>query len=235
MLLPDLSRRRLQPELMDDPALDAHRHRKALESLRRVNVLSATAGRVWEEVLSLGPVRTRPFRVLDVACGGGDVVLELKRRAESAGLPLEVHGCDRSALALDHARKAAEKASLDVRFLELDAVEGDLPRGYDLVCSSLFLHHLTEDVAVGFLRATREVAPALFVQDLRRTRTGYLLALLTLNTLARSDVARVDGLRSVAGAFTLAETRRLAERAGLSGFSLQRCWPQRFVLTWRRR
>ena len=58
--------------------------------------------------------------------------------------------------------------------------------------------------------------------------------IVTLNTLARSDVARVDGLRSVAAAFTLEEAGALAAKAGLQGASVRRCWPQRFALSWRR-
>lgn len=228
-----LGKRRLQPELMDDPALEPHRHARALRALRTVNLLSGTAARVWREVAAL-PRRGRPLRVLDLACGGGDVAVSLKSRADAAGLPVEVHGCDRSAFALGHAREVAALAGVDVEFFPLDALADPLPGGYDLVCASLFLHHLTEDQAVSLLSAMSAGAGALLVLDLRRTWPGYLLAAATLHTLARSDVARVDGLRSVEGAFTLEEARELARRAGLRGARVRPCWPQRFALSWSR-
>lgn len=233
-LLPDLGRRRLQPELMDDPALEPHRHRRALEALRTVNLLSGTAGRLWREIRRAGLSPGRPLRVLDLACGGGDVALDVMARARRARLPLEIHGCDRSPLALSHAREEAARRRLDVGFFPVDVLAGPLPSGYDLVTSSLFLHHLDPREAAELLAAMAAAAPAVYVEDLRRTRTGYLLALLTLHALARSDVARVDGLRSVAGAFTLDEARELARRGGLEGARLRRCWPQRFALSWRR-
>jgi hypothetical protein len=71
------------------------------------------------------------------------------------------------------------------------------------------------------------------VQDLVRSRAGYVLAHLASRTLTRSRVVRVDALRSVRSAFTLAEMKAMAERAGLAGACLKRCWPERFSLVWR--
>lgn len=220
---------------MDDPGLAPDRHVQALRALETVNVLSGTAGRVWRAVRRLTPSAGRALRVLDVACGGGDVVVALARRARRSGLALEVHGCDRSAVALEHARLGAERAGVAARFFVHDALAGPLPGGYDLVTSSLFLHHLTEADAVAFLRRSAAATDALLVQDLRRTRLGWLLAVATLHTVARSEVARVDGVRSVAGAFTLDEVRELARGAGLEGAAVRACWPQRWALSWRRR
>jgi hypothetical protein len=75
----------------------------------------------------------------------------------------------------------------------------------------------------------------LLVQDLRRTRLGYILAWATLRVLTTSDVARTDGPTSVRAAFTVAEARRLTERAGLEGAEVSRCWPERFTIRWARR
>ena len=220
---------------MDDPGLEPVRHVRALEALATVNVLSWTAGRVWRELLRSGLAPGRPVRVLDLACGGGDVAVALARRAGRSGLPLEVHGCDRSPVALGHARRSAKRAGVEVRFFERDALASPMPEGYDLLCSSLFLHHLTDPQAVALLAAMARAAGALLVQDLRRTRLGWALAGVTLHTLARSDVARVDGLRSVAGAYSLEEAEAMAVEAGLAGAVVTRCWPQRFALSWRRR
>jgi SAM-dependent methyltransferase len=146
-----------------------------------------------------------------------------------------MHGCDRSPVALEHARRAAKRAGVEARFFEVDALASPLPEGYDLVCSSLFLHHLDGQQAVALLAAMARAADALFVQDLRRTRLGWALAGVTLHALSRSDVARVDGLRSVAGAFSMEEADALAVQAGLAGAVVRRCWPQRWALSWRRR
>ena len=232
--LPDLSERDLQDELMDDPRLEAARHERALDALQRVNRVSLVANRVWNEVRTLGRRADGPVQVLDVACGGGDVLHAVGRRAARAGLPVRLRGCDRSPVALDRARRSAPRG-LDIDFVELDALTDDLPGPSDLVTTSLFLHHLERSDAVTLLRRMAEASEAvLLVQDLRRTRLGYLFAWIGAHTLTGSDVVRVDGPRSVRGAFTTDEVRSICSDAGLSGAAVENRWPQRFTIRWLR-
>jgi 2-polyprenyl-3-methyl-5-hydroxy-6-metoxy-1,4-benzoquinol methylase len=233
LLFPDLSKRRVLPELMDSPGLDVDRHIQALRALSRVNVLSLTAHRIWRELTGMMADGSRPLRVLDVACGGGDVVVALKEKALREGVPLDVHGCDVSPVALDHARGRAQGKRVEAHFFQVDVSVSSLPSGFDLVCSSLFLHHLADDEAVSLLVKMASCGKAILVQDLLRNRRGYALAFGTLRAVSRSPVARADGVRSVQSAFRIGEVAELANRAGLLDARIEECWPQRFALTWR--
>jgi 2-polyprenyl-3-methyl-5-hydroxy-6-metoxy-1,4-benzoquinol methylase len=224
---------------MDEEDLDPTRHITALRALARVNRVSLVAARVWREVLHMSGVghdrgAGRPLRLLDVACGGGDVMVDVARRAHLAGVPLAVHGCDLRPVALDHARREAERRGVAADFFARDVLAEGLPGGYDLVCSSLFHHHLSREDAVGLLRGMAEAGRRVLVQDLLRGTLGYVLAWSGLRLLSRSDVARVDGPRSVRAAFTLSEVRTMAAEAGYVGAVVQRGWPERFILRWRR-
>ncbi|MDB5341092.1 MAG: hypothetical protein JWN70_6711, partial [Planctomycetaceae bacterium] len=73
------------------------------------------------------------------------------------------------------------------------------------------------------------------VNDLRRTRLGYVLAHLACRLLTWSPIVRVDGPRSVAGAFTEQEVLLLAARAGYKDPHLSQHWPQRYLLRCDRR
>jgi SAM-dependent methyltransferase len=219
---------------MDSPSLDRARHLEALEALGRINAVSLASGRVWAEILRVARSARDPVRVLDVACGGGDVLLELARRASRAGVSVDLHGCDRSPVALGRARARGGEA-LDIRFSQMDVLAGPLPSGHDVVCSSLFLHHLTRAQAVDLLGAMAGATDrVLLVQDLRRTRLGYFFARLGLGVLTRSSVARHDGLVSVRAALTVAEAGALCSEAGLEGAEVRPCWPQRFTARWER-
>jgi SAM-dependent methyltransferase len=227
--------RHRQAEIMDQPGLDEGRHVQALRGLERINFWSRSAALVWGPLADLAREEAgRPLRVLDLATGAGDVPIRLWHRARRAGVALQVEGCDVSPAAVAHAAARAAQARADVRFFVWDLLNGPLPSGYDALLGSLFLHHLTDEQAVDLLRRMAAAGRLVLINDLVRSRAGWLLAYLGTRLLSRSAVVHTDGLRSVEGAFTLGEARALAGRAGLTGARVRACWPCRFLLAWRR-
>ncbi len=230
--LPDLTDRLLVAELMDDPELDPVRHRVALEGLARINAVSLSARRVWMALRQVALRCRRTVRLLDVACGGGDVLRAVERRAARGGVAVEFVGCDRSPVALEYAQRESDGT---IDFVCADVVADGIPHEADLVVSSLFLHHLRRPDAIELLASMADAAQeAVLVQDLRRSRLGYLFAASGVRILSRSPVVHTDGLRSVQGAFTVDEAKVLCEEAGLSGAMVREGWPQRFVVEWSR-
>ena len=232
MLLPDLSIRRLEPEVMDDPGLDPASHRQALDGLRTVNWFSGSAGILWSQISQLARSQ-RKLSLLDVASGGGDVAVGLWRRAAKAGVQLDVLGLERSPLALEVARARAGETAGQMRFAQADVLADPLPQGFQVVACSLFLHHLDEASAVALLRKMANAASELLlINDLHRSRSGYLLAQVACRFLSRSAVVRLDGPASIAAAFTLPEAATLCQNAGLEGVVMRRRWPSRLLLSW---
>jgi 2-polyprenyl-3-methyl-5-hydroxy-6-metoxy-1,4-benzoquinol methylase len=177
----------------------------------------------------------RPLRVLDIATGAGDVPIGLWRRAVRTGVPLEVAGCDLSPGAVRHAKRQAGGARAPVRFFQLDALRRELPSGYDVLICSLFLHHLDNREAVELLgKLSRAARHLVLVNDLRREAIGWLLAWSCPRLLTASPVVHTDAVLSVRAAFTLAEMRELAVRAGLHGATIAPRWPRRLLLCWRK-
>src|SRR5207248_335807 len=130
-------------EIMDQPSLEPGLHRHALHGLARINWLSGSDRILWKPLKALAlEYPGRRLRLLDVASGGGDVPIRLWRRARRAGLDVEIHGGDISRTAVAHAQAQARNAGADVTFFQLDALDDNLPAGFDVVASSLFLHHL---------------------------------------------------------------------------------------------
>jgi 2-polyprenyl-3-methyl-5-hydroxy-6-metoxy-1,4-benzoquinol methylase len=228
--------RHRRPEIMDQPDLDAGQHVQALWGLSRINFLSHSSGILWPELARLArAMAPRIPRVLDVATGAGDVPIRLWQRARRCGLALELEGCDLSPVALSHAQKRAASNGAPVRFFAYNALAGPLLTGYDAVTCSLFLHHLDEADAVALLKRMAEMARSLvLVNDLERGWLGLLAAHVITRLVTTSHVVHVDGPRSVEGAFTVAEARALAEQAGLDDAQVERRWPFRWLLRWRR-
>jgi SAM-dependent methyltransferase len=233
-----LADRNRQPELMDQPGLDEGLHASALRSLSRINWFSRTSAILWEPIgrLARDLKPSRAIRILDVACGGGDVARRLAALADRAGVAVHVDGCDINAVAVNHAgEEAARRRVSNVGFFVHDALHSPLPTGYDVITCSLFLHHLEERDVEEMLRAMARAAGQLVVaSDLRRSRLGYAMAWAACRVLTRSPIVRVDGPLSVAAAFTIGEARELAARAGLAGATISPRWPQRYLLAWKK-
>jgi 2-polyprenyl-3-methyl-5-hydroxy-6-metoxy-1,4-benzoquinol methylase len=240
---------------MDDPSLATADHLHALSALARINAFSGTAGqlaaaiqRLTADARPLDRPLYRPLEVVDIACGGGDVTMELARRLArliakrgrgAAKKPdICVTGIDVSPRAVDHATTKAAQAPItsgaEVAFAVRDVVADGCP-ACDVAVSSLFLHHLDDPDALRVLEALAAAARiGVVVSDLLRSRAGLVLAMVGTTVLSRSRVARVDGPLSVRAARTLSEYRDLFDRAGLHGAVIRRAWPERAVITWRR-
>lgn len=224
---------------MDDPGLDREAHVHALRALGRAATVSRTAASMWPAIHRAALQHPdRPLRVLDIACGGGDVTVDLARRMARSGVAGEVVGCDVSPVALEYATALADRAAqrglvARLQFVRLDVLCDPWPEGFDVVQCSLFLHHLSNENAVTVLRRMAAAATrAVVISDLCRTALGAVFAWTGCRLLSRSNVFHVDGMRSVRAAFTTDEALALAHAAGLQSAAITTCWPERFVLTW---
>jgi len=236
-MLRSLARRDLQPELMDQPDLEAGRHQQALSGLARTNWLGGISGTLWRRIrrLSAAQKRGAELSLCDIGSGAGDVAVGLWRRAARDGVKLHVTGYDISPLAVAAAQARADAQGAGARFEVRDILASPLEAagGFDVVTCSLFLHHLDEEQAVDLLgRMARMARRLVVVSDLERGRVGYTVAQVVVRIVTRSEVVHYDGPQSVAAAFTVEEARRLAVRAGLAGAEVRRCWPFRYLLTW---
>lgn len=231
----DVSFRRLEPEILDQPGLTVDRHVGALRGLERINVLSLSSNAFRKPIQSYTLRRgSGPVRLLDLASGAGDTPIQLKQWAERAGLPLEVHGCDISPISVDYANGQAAARGVEAKFFIHDVVKDGIPDEFDIVTSSLFLHHLRDEDVTRVLQSAARRARMVLVSDLIRGRAGFLLAHAVCRVITRSDVVHNDGPLSVAASFTMEEFRRVAAESGLQGYALSWQWPFRFFFAWNR-
>ncbi len=228
---------------MDDPAIAEADHLHALHALARIKAFSRTAHQLAKAVAGIaeaaGGPRGRPLTVVDVGCGGGDVTLALARRlagmtrAGSLG-PVHVIGVDVSPRAVARAEEQASRSGVAATFEVRDVIAAGCPAG-DVAVTSLFLHHFDDPSASRLLQSMAgEAQYGVVISDLIRSRVGLALAVAGTRLLSRSRIARVDGPLSVRAARTPAEYRRLCEASGLTGATIQRTWPERVLITWRR-
>jgi ubiquinone/menaquinone biosynthesis C-methylase UbiE len=179
--------------------------------------------------LTLGVVRrlvpdnvARPV-VVDVGGARGDLALRLVRDARPRGRTLRVVVVDRDEAALALGARVA-KPYPEIAWVQADAAALPLRAGaVDVAVSSLTLHHLAPDAAVGALAAMRRAARAgVVVNDLVRSRPALVLVWLATRLVARHPFSRHDGPLSVRRAYTADEVSDLLRRAGFTRFVVRR-------------
>jgi ubiquinone/menaquinone biosynthesis C-methylase UbiE len=114
------------------------------------------AGDLRRETIDLAGI-TDGETILDVGCGTGALTFAARNRAPSSA----IRGIDASPEMIDVARRKSKRKKAKILF-ELAAVES-LPfpdREFDVVLSSLMLHHLPADVKrAGLLEVLRVLKP----------------------------------------------------------------------------
>jgi len=202
----------IREEEMDAAELPPERYAKVLADLSRINALTMaprpTLG-FLERVRSRG-MDDRPWRILDVGFGAGDMLARIARWGDKRGVALDLVGVD---LNRKSEAVAAMRLGARARLITGDyrALAG---QGWDIILSSLVSHHMTPEQRTEFLRFMEdEAARGWLVNDLHRRRlpfAGYPL----LATLAFVDpIVRRDGQLSVGRSFRRAEWRAMLAEA----------------------
>lgn len=208
-------------EQMDAPDLSPDRHRAALAGLRRLNRMSGVSTTIFRQLARFAAVspRHRPLRVLDVASGSGDLPIAWLASAQRRGMPLAVTALDRSELAMQTAADAARQAGVTLGTVRRDCLREGLPSGFDVVTSSLFMHHLDPPEVSRLIQEMWRVSErAIVICDLERSRTNLALVSASARVLSRSPIVHFDAPASVRAAYTRSEFSMLLHQA--LGFSV---------------
>jgi SAM-dependent methyltransferase len=203
---------------MDEARLDPAELAANLRDIRRVNQLlggTATTLRHLPALVYAMPA-TAPVSLLDLGTGSGDIPIAIARWARKHGRSVSIVASDYAPQMLDIARPYVAPYP-EIALAQYDARAVPLPdKQFDIVLCSLSLHHFTPDEAVQVLREMDRLASAGFIlNDLRRSRIGYLAAWIASRLTTRNRLTRNDAPLSVLRAYTPAELTDLLHRAGI--------------------
>ncbi|MGZ0712374.1 methyltransferase domain-containing protein (plasmid) [Coraliomargarita sp. W4R53] len=196
-------------ELMDDPECDPERLRATLRRFDTVNRLVAGWGHVYRSqirpYLYAREGSGRRLRVLDLGCGGGDVIARLAYSAAADGLQADWLGVDPDARAIEVA--SARDSPTNLSFVCTDsAALLESGERFDLVLSNHVLHHLPTDQLTTFAAESRWLSHgAVMHGDIERGHTAYALYAAGITPLAPGTFLRTDGLRSIRRSYRAAE------------------------------
>jgi hypothetical protein len=215
-MLPDLRRRSREPELLDEGVDE----QEALGSLRDLRFVNRWLGNQRSVLRALHPYLRGGASLLDVGSASGDLPAAILSRAPG----VTCVGLDVKLLHLRFAPRPIRRVVADVRSLPF------VPRSFDVVTASLFLHHFDDEEVPSLLAALFGLARrALVVNDLARSPVSHLFGRAAFPLLFRSRVSVVDGLVSIRRGFRREELEQAFRAAGLPQVRVRRCFPYRLL------
>lgn len=197
-------------ELMDDPDCDPDRLRRTLERFTLVNRLVAAWGTVYRtRVRPALAQASGPVRLLDIGCGGGDVLRGLVARARADGFDVTGVGIDPDARSLAVAHASRPVAGVEYRLTDSTRL-ADSGERFDVVLSSHVVHHLTPAELRTVLDDSERLATRVALHsDIARSRLAYAAYAIGITPLAPGSFLRTDGLRSIRRSWTPAELAQI--------------------------
>lgn len=217
------------PELMDQPC-SYEDFRNCLRDLAEVNRISDAYAPTLSFLSRVTALRedTAPLRILDVGCGGGDMLRAIAHWAAERKLPVELTGVDlnpystRAAQEFSHRESRHSKDGSAPLVTKINWVTADVfsynPEAQpDIILSALFTHHLSTPEIVRFLQWMEQNARlGWFVNDLRRSRQAAFWFRFLPIIFGWHHFIQYDGPVSLRRAFVPEDWLRMLRQANIT-------------------
>lgn len=197
-------------ELMDDINADQACLNRTYQRFEIMNFLVSGWWLAYRYEIRPLLMTTPSATLLDIGCGGGDVVRALSRWSKRDGFSLHITGIDSDQRAIQYAKSATHDSAIDFKLETSQHIAGS-EEHYDFVISNHLLHHLKDSEVRHLLTDCQKIARRKVLHnDIERSLLAYLTFKNFVAPLFRDTMIPTDGLRSVQRSFTRTELQGLA-------------------------
>lgn len=228
-----MQHRSLQKEQLDNLDLDGQVLHQTLSELAVINRYFGNYRAMRKAILQVIQTQKKQhFRIIDMGCGGGDVLLFLAKTCQKKGIKASFLGIDGNKNSLTFAAKSAVGFS-EIKLMQADVLSKDfkLPE-CDILITSHFLYHFDNQQLTAFLNKQKSVVKiAIISSELQRSLLAFWLFKLAAPFLNLSKLTQQDGLLAIKRAFSKKELEDLVKNTNMENFSVVKRLMFRLSLT----
>jgi 2-polyprenyl-3-methyl-5-hydroxy-6-metoxy-1,4-benzoquinol methylase len=213
-------------EIMDDLNCSGE---VVFQTLRELEFINRTLG---GNAVTVGGVkqllkrnRTNSLQIIDLGCGGGDMLKLLRRKLNINGL---LKGIDANPNIIHYAEQHNTDPSIS--FSTTDILSNEFRKETcDIVMATLFFHHFTDDQLVDiFSHLKNQARIGIVVNDLHRHPLAYHSIRLLTKLFSKSSMVKYDAPLSVLRGFSRVELTHILKRAGIENYTIRWRWAFRW-------
>jgi 2-polyprenyl-3-methyl-5-hydroxy-6-metoxy-1,4-benzoquinol methylase len=197
-------------EIMDNPDCDKTLLFNTYEQFIQINKIFAGWKQIYHRyMLPYFKSNNGQGSILDIGCGGGDVLLFLDTLAKKDGISLELQGIDPDASALEFIKIKQFPQNISFKQCWLKDIKS-CGKQYDFVISNNVIHHLTPDEFANIRQDAELIAKKMIIfNDLCRSDLAWLFFKVFATLLYRHSFAAYDGCLSIKRSYTRLELLRI--------------------------
>jgi 2-polyprenyl-3-methyl-5-hydroxy-6-metoxy-1,4-benzoquinol methylase len=229
----NLRQRSYQKELMDGNDIPFEAMAQTLKELNIVNT------RLGGHAITISGVRQlikdkEKVSICEIGCGGGDNLFAIYKYCLKKNIPATFIGIDINPECIAFAKQ--QYTQLPCQWICSDYAlvnfEYDQP---DIIFSSLFCHHFTNEELVSMLKWQQQSSrKGFFINDLHRHWLAYYLIKYITKFFSKSYLVKNDACLSVARSFTTEEWNQLFQQAGIKQYTINWRWAFRFLVIFKK-
>jgi 2-polyprenyl-3-methyl-5-hydroxy-6-metoxy-1,4-benzoquinol methylase len=172
----------------------------------------------------------KEISVCEIGCGGGDNLLAIYKCSRKHNIHLSVTGIDIKTECIEYATSRRGFPS-PVKWITSDYSVVKFDKKPDIIFSSLFCHHFTEEELVFQLNWMKENSVlGFFINDLQRNVLAYYSIKLLTQLFSKSYLVKNDAPVSVTRGFRRQELETVCKKAKVAGAAIFWKWAFRYLL-----
>lgn len=229
----DFKNRSDETELMDDLSCGGE---VIDQTLRELDIINRRLGGNYVSLQGLKELtndthKKQEIVVADLGCGGGDILIGMAKWAKKNGFTMRFTGFDANENIIKYAQNHC-KDYPEISFKCMDIFSKEFQEmEFDIVHSSLFTHHFTDDELIGIVKGLKQrVKLGIVINDLHRHWLAYYSIKLLTRLFSNSEMVAHDAAISVARGFKKPELTHIFTQSGLKNVSVKWRWAFRWKI-----